>query len=57
VKKFTRSSYVVHAVASPDTPLLLDHKLTGSRYLRFKRAQLVQTHHIAVHYAGGAPDR
>jgi hypothetical protein len=57
VKEFTRFGHVVQAVGGVDAALVLGHKLTGSRDLGIKRAQLEQTHDIADHYASGAPDR
>jgi hypothetical protein len=44
VKEFTRFGHVVQAAGSPNTALMLGHKLTGSRDLDVKRAQLEHTH-------------
>ena len=57
VKEFTRFSHVVQAMGSPDTALVLGHKLAGSRDLGVERTQLEQIHDTADHYASGAPGR
>ena len=44
VNEFTRFGHIVQAVGSPGAPLLLGHKLTGSRDLDVKCAQLEHTH-------------
>jgi hypothetical protein len=53
VNEFTRFGHIVQAVESPDAPLLLGHKLTGSRDLGVKRRQLEHTHDTAAHCASG----
>jgi hypothetical protein len=57
VKEFTRFGHVIQAVGSPDTALMLGHKLTGSCNLGVKRADLEHIHDIADHCASGAPER